>query len=108
MLTFIRYVEVYSTFAFLDCVRYNEDFVKSRFCSILTRLNKIVQLYRGLRYIEVRLNRGSTTYTFFIRLQHKSGTTKRFTFYISPDNLFCCLKDLNLPVFGQLSCLNKF
>ena len=64
MLTFIRYVEVYSTFAFLDCVRYNEDFVKSRFCSILTRLNKIVQLYRGLRYIEVRLNRGSTAYTF--------------------------------------------
>ena len=64
MLTFIRYVEVYSTFAFLDCVRYNEDFVKSRFCSILTRLNKIVQLYRELRYIEVRLNRGSTAYTF--------------------------------------------
>ena len=64
MLTFIRYVEVYSTFAFLDCVRYNEDFVKSRFCSILTRLNKIVQLHRGLRYIEVRLNRGSTAYTF--------------------------------------------
>ena len=64
MLTFIRYVEVYSTFAFLDCVRYNEDFVKSRFCSILTRLNKIVQLYRGLRYIEIRLNRGSTAYTF--------------------------------------------
>ena len=30
MLTFIRYVEVYFTFAFLDYVRYNEDFVKSR------------------------------------------------------------------------------
>ena len=30
----IRYVEVYFTFAFLECVRCNEDFVKSRFCSI--------------------------------------------------------------------------
>ena len=34
MLAFIRYIEVYFTFAFLNCVRYNEDFVKSRFCSI--------------------------------------------------------------------------
>ena len=34
MLTFIPYIEVYFTFAFLDCVRYNEDFVKSRFCSL--------------------------------------------------------------------------
>ena len=39
LLTFIRYIEVYFTFAFLNCVRYNEDFVKSRFvtsrfCSI--------------------------------------------------------------------------
>ena len=31
MLTFIRYIEVYFTFGLLDCVRYNEDFVKSRF-----------------------------------------------------------------------------
>ena len=28
MLTFIRYIEVYFTFAFLDCARYNEDSVK--------------------------------------------------------------------------------
>ena len=34
MLTFVRYIEVYYTFAFLDCVRYNDDFVKSSFCSI--------------------------------------------------------------------------
>ena len=39
MLTFFRYVEVYFTFSFLDGVRYNKDFVKSRFvisrfCSI--------------------------------------------------------------------------
>ena len=52
MLKLIRYIEVYSLFAFLDCVRYNEDFVKSRFgisrfCSIhfiviLTGLKKIL------------------------------------------------------------------
>ena len=34
MLTFIRYIEVYFTITLLDCVRYNEDFLKSRFCSI--------------------------------------------------------------------------
>ena len=37
MLTFIRYIQVYFTFGFLDCIRlYNEDFVKP-----------------SLRYIEV-------------------------------------------------------
>ena len=34
MLTFIRYIEEHFTFALVDCVHYNEDFVKSRFCSI--------------------------------------------------------------------------
>ena len=34
MLTFIRYIEVYFTFALVDCVRYNKDFVKSSFWSI--------------------------------------------------------------------------
>ena len=34
MLTFIRYIAVNLTFALVDYVRYNEDFVKSRFCSI--------------------------------------------------------------------------
>ena len=48
MLTFIRYIEVNVTFALVDCVRYNEDFVKSRFCSIhftviLAGLKKIVR-----------------------------------------------------------------
>ena len=48
LLTFIRYIEIYFTFSFLDGVRYNEDFVKSRFCSIyfiliLAGLNKIVR-----------------------------------------------------------------
>ena len=46
MLTFIRYIEVYFRFALVDCVRYNKDFIKSRFCSIhviviLARLKKI-------------------------------------------------------------------
>ena len=53
MLTFIRYIEVNFTFALVDCARYNEDFVKSRFvksrfCSIhfiviLPGLKKIVR-----------------------------------------------------------------
>ena len=34
MLTFILYIEVNFTFALVDCVRHNKDFVKSRFCSI--------------------------------------------------------------------------
>ena len=39
MLTFICYIEVNFTFALVDCVRYNEDFVKSwfiksRLCSL--------------------------------------------------------------------------
>ena len=48
MVTFIRYVEANFTFGLVDCVRYNEDFVKSRFCSIhftviLAGLKKIVR-----------------------------------------------------------------
>ena len=59
MLTFIRYIEVNFSFALMDCVRYNEDFVKSRFCSIhftviLAGLEKIDRLHQELRYIEVR------------------------------------------------------
>ena len=34
MLTFLPYIEVNVMFALVDCVRYNEDFVKSRFCTI--------------------------------------------------------------------------
>ena len=48
MVTFIRYIEANFTFGLVDCVRYNEDFVKSRFCSIhftviLAGLKKIVR-----------------------------------------------------------------
>ena len=48
MLTFIRYIKVYFTFAFLAFVRYNKDLVKSRFCAIhfnviLAGLKKIVR-----------------------------------------------------------------
>ena len=63
MLTFIRYIEVYFTFGLLDCVRYNEDFVKSRFVIsrfysihftvILAGLKKLVR-YTEDCYIEVR------------------------------------------------------
>ena len=34
VMTFIRYIRVDFTFGLVDCVRYNEDFVISRFCSI--------------------------------------------------------------------------
>ena len=62
MLTFIRYIEVNFTFPLVDCVRYKEDFVKSRFCSIhftvilanFGRAEENRSWYRGLRYIKVR------------------------------------------------------
>ena len=48
MQTFIRYIEVYFTFALVDCVFFYEDNVKSRFCSIhftviLAGLKKVVR-----------------------------------------------------------------
>ena len=56
MLTFIRHIEVYSTFAFLDCVRYNEDFVHSRFVIIKVCSIHFIVIQTGLkkivRYIE--------------------------------------------------------
>ena len=64
MLAFIRYIEVHFTFGLLDCARYNENFVISRFvisrfCSIhftvnFDRAEEYRPLYRGLRYVEVR------------------------------------------------------
>ena len=48
MVTFIRYIEANFTFGLVDFVRYNVDFVKSRFSSIhftviLAGLKKIVR-----------------------------------------------------------------
>ena len=59
MLIFIRYIEVYFTFALVDCVRYNEDFVKSTgsvpyILRSFGRTEENRSLYRGLRYIDVR------------------------------------------------------
>ena len=56
MLTFIRYIEVYFTFGLVDCVRYKEGFVISRFlisrfCSIHFALILAV-LKRIVRYTE--------------------------------------------------------
>ena len=34
MLAIIRYIEIYFIIALLDCIRYNEDLVKWRFCFI--------------------------------------------------------------------------
>ena len=44
MLIFICYIEVNVMFALVDCVRYNEDFVKSRFCSI--HFTVILKIFR--------------------------------------------------------------
>ena len=50
-MTFIRYIEVNFMFALVDCVRYNEDFVKSRFCSIhFTAI--LAELKKMVRYTE--------------------------------------------------------
>ena len=62
-LTFFRYIGVYFTFGLLDRLRYNEDFVVSRFvisrflhtiyCNF-GRAEEYRSLYRGLGYKEVR------------------------------------------------------
>ena len=70
MLTLIRYMEVYLTFAPLDCVRYNRDFVKLGFCSIhspiiLARQKKIV------RYIEDFVIQRFVISRFHCTLTHK-------------------------------------
>ena len=63
---FICYIEVYFTFAFVDCVHCNDDFFKSRFCSIhftviLAGLNLLfVIIYRD------SLNWGSTVHGMFL------------------------------------------
>ena len=61
---FIRYIEVYFMFALVDCVRYKEDFIKSRFIkyrfwsihfTVILAVLKKEKLYQGLCYIEVHL-----------------------------------------------------
>ena len=56
MLTFIRYIEVNFTIALLDCVRYNEDFVKSKFVKSRFSYIQLIVILAGLkkivRYIE--------------------------------------------------------
>ena len=69
LLTFACSIEINFTFSLVDCVpgdcvRYNEDFVKSRFVKsrlssihftvILAGLEKIDRLHQELRCIEVR------------------------------------------------------
>ena len=58
MWSFVRYVGVYYTWGLLDCARYDEDFVISRFFPIHVTVTlaglEYRSSYRGLRYIEVR------------------------------------------------------
>ena len=64
-MTFIRYIEVDFTFGLLDCARYNEDFVISKFYSIHFTVN-LAGLRNVIRYIprtslhRDSLNRSST------------------------------------------------
>ena len=65
VMTFICYIEVDFTFGLLDCVRYNEDFVISRFCPIrftvtLAGLKNIVRYTDYFVIMRGSLNRDST------------------------------------------------
>ena len=115
LLTFIRYIEIYFTFSFLDGVRYNEDFVKSRFCSIyfiliLAGLNKIV------RYTENFVIQRFVTSRFHCRGKVKSRQAEGawFESYLVPflsffllsfSFLFCCFF-LNIYIFFSYQLLS--
>ena len=51
MLTFIRYIKVNFTFALVDCVRYNEDSVKSRFVKLRFYSIHFTAILAGLKKI---------------------------------------------------------
>ena len=48
----IRYIEVNFKLALVDCVRYNEDFIKSWFCSIHFTVIWAAGLKKKVRYTE--------------------------------------------------------
>ena len=60
MLTFIRYIEVYFKFAFLDCGSCNEDFFKSWFCSIY-----FIVIFPGLKTIVLYNESGDFLFAAF-------------------------------------------
>ena len=83
MLTFIRYIQVWFTFAFQDCVCYNEDFIRSRFviwrlCSIhfiviLAGLKQVVCYTQGFiiqRFVEGAVSRQSSSFCLILRITH--------------------------------------
>ena len=91
LLTFIRCIEVHFTFSFLDGVRYNENFVKSRFFSIL-----FIVILAGLKKSFViprtslqrgSLNRGSTVVA---EVKSRQAEGVWFESYLVPF-LSCCL-----------------
>ena len=55
MFTFIRNIEVYFKFAFLECVHYNEDFVKMRFFSLhfIVILAGLKKIFRYTEDVEI-------------------------------------------------------
>ena len=50
-MTFIRYIEANFTFGLVDCVRYNEDFVKSRFVTLRLSSIHFTVILAGLKKI---------------------------------------------------------
>ena len=99
LLTFIRYIEVHFTFSFLDGVRYNENFVKSRF--IISRFFSIhfIVILAGLKKTFViprtwlqrgSLNRGSTVVA---EVNPRQAEGVWFESYLVPLTPFlsCCL-----------------
>ena len=114
MFAFIRYIEVYFTFAFLNCVRYNEDFaksrfVKSRFCSIhfiviLAWLKKIF-CYAEDFVIQNRLVRRPATQVTVLRAA-RYRSISRSLFHILPGEVHP-KKHLNI-VGSQKNVFLKF
>ena len=67
MMTFICYINADFSFGLLDCVRYNEDFVILRFCSIRFTVT-LARLKNNVCYTEDFIIQRFVVYRFFIFL----------------------------------------
>ena len=91
MLTLIPHIEEYFTFAFLDCVRYNEYFAKSRF--VISRFCSIhfIVILAGLKISVIprtslyrdSLNRGSTVFIKYKNIIKLPQTARLHNLYRS-------------------------
>ena len=88
MLTFIRYVEVYFMIALLDCVRYNMDIFKSRYCFIhftviLAGPKKIVRYTDDFVTDRGSLNRGSNQNSYDMCISKVENVSDTGLYYTS-------------------------